>query len=70
LDGEIIKNVKFYGGCAGNTLGIQKIVKGMHAKDVIEQFRGIPCGNKKTSCPDQLAIALQEALGLMKDKRS
>jgi uncharacterized protein (TIGR03905 family) len=70
LDGEIITNVKFYGGCAGNTMGIQKIVKGMNARDVIKKFRGIPCGNRRTSCPDQLAIALQQALDSMEDKQS
>jgi uncharacterized protein (TIGR03905 family) len=62
LDGEIIKTVEFEGGCAGNTKGIGKIVEGMNAKDVIKRFRGISCGNRPTSCPDQLAIALTEAL--------
>ena len=62
LDGDIIKSVSFEGGCAGNLAGISEIVKGMKATDVIEKFGGIRCGFKSTSCPDQLAKALSEAL--------
>jgi uncharacterized protein (TIGR03905 family) len=62
LDGDTIQSVKFRGGCAGNTAGIEKIVSGMKAQDVIKKFSGIQCGNRPTSCPDQLAIALTEAL--------
>ncbi len=61
LDGDIIKNVNFEGGCAGNLAGISEIVKGMKVEDVIEKFGGIRCGFKSTSCPDQLAKALLEA---------
>lgn len=59
-DNDIIKNVKIIGGCAGNTAGVSKLVEGMKVKDVIKKLKGIPCGVRKTSCPDQLAIALEE----------
>ena len=44
----------------GNTLGLSNLIKGMKIKDVIEKLKGIPCGFKTTSCPDQLAKALEE----------
>lgn len=62
LNGDIIKDVKFFGGCNGNLKGIASIVKGMKAQDVINKLGGIRCGMKKTSCPDQLAEALKQAL--------
>ena len=62
LDGEIIKKVTFTGGCNGNTSGISKLVEGMNANDVIARLRGTRCGPKATSCPDQLSLALEEAL--------
>lgn len=62
VEDGIIKDVKFVGGCAGNTLGISKLVKGMKAEEVIEKLEGTRCGAKPTSCPDQLAKALKEAL--------
>lgn len=61
LDGDIIKSVQFIGGCEGNTTGISHLVKGMKVDDVIEKLQGITCGRKPTSCPDQLAYALQLA---------
>ena len=61
-DGKV-KNVKFNGGCNGNTQGIAKLVEGMDAKEVVARLEGVKCGFKKTSCPDQLAKALKEALG-------
>ena len=60
LDDNIIKNVSFIGGCDGNHKGIGSIVEGMNINDVIEKLSGITCGNKSTSCPDQLAKALIE----------
>jgi len=60
IEGDIVKSVKIVGGCAGNTLGLSSLIKGMKIKDVIEKLRGIPCGFKTTSCPDQLAKALEE----------
>lgn len=63
LDGDTIKNVEFIGGCNGNTKGIASLVKGMKAQDAIDRIEGITCGSKGTSCPDQLARALKQALG-------
>lgn len=63
LDGDMIKNVEFVGGCSGNTQGISHLVKGMNVHDAIQRLEGIRCGNKNTSCPDQLACALRQAIG-------
>lgn len=60
LENGIIKNVKITGGCNGNLQGIAALVKGRRAEDVIDVLRGINCNGKGTSCPDQLARALQE----------
>lgn len=60
-DGRV-KNVQFIGGCNGNLQGIGKLVEGMDAAEVIERLKGIHCGMKPTSCPDQLANALTKAL--------
>lgn len=57
-----VHNVKFLGGCSGNTQGIATLVEGMDAQEVIRRLDGIRCGFKPTSCPDQLAKALQQAL--------
>lgn len=59
-DEGIIQSVEFVGGCPGNTAGISKLVKGMKAKDVANTLRGTQCGMRGTSCPDQLAKALDE----------
>ena len=61
-DDGIIEEVMFLGGCSGNTTGISALVKGMKAEDAISRLAGIKCGFKPTSCPDQLANALKEAL--------
>jgi uncharacterized protein (TIGR03905 family) len=58
----IVHDVKFEGGCAGNLAGIPKLVEGMKADDVIGKLKGTPCGSRPTSCPDQLALALEAAL--------
>lgn len=60
-DGKVY-NVSFVGGCNGNLKGIAKLIEGMDAKEVIARVKGNTCGPKQTSCPDQLAIALEEAL--------
>lgn len=60
IEGDIVKSVKIIGGCAGNTVGVSKLVEGMKIKEVIERLKGIPCGYRGTSCPDQLARALEE----------
>ena len=62
MEDGIIKSVEFTGGCNGNTQGISRLVVGMKAEDAINRLRGIKCGFKSTSCPDQLACALQEML--------
>lgn len=62
LDGDIIESVSFVGGCHGNLQGIAALVKGMKAQDAINKLRGIKCGFKATSCPDQLAKALESMI--------
>ncbi len=62
LEDGIIKNVSFFGGCNGNLKGIAALVEGKKAEDVIPLIKGLKCGFKPTSCPDQLALALTEAL--------
>lgn len=61
LDGNIIRKVRFFGGCNGNLQGISKLVEGLTVEEVSEKFSGIRCGFKRTSCPDQLAQAVTEA---------
>ena len=60
LDGDIIKKVTIVGGCAGNTVGVSNLIAGMKIDEAIKRLIGIPCGMRGTSCPDQLAIALEE----------
>lgn len=62
IDGDILKNVQFTGGCNGNLKGIAALVEGMRVEDVIKRLEGTKCGFKQTSCPDQLATALKAAL--------
>ena len=57
-----VKNVTFLGGCNGNLKGIGSLVEGMDAQEVITRLEGTTCGMKQTSCPDQLAKALKQAL--------
>ena len=63
IEDGIVKNVQFLGGCNGNLQGISKLVEGMEVNEVIRRVDGIHCGAKATSCPDQLARALKEAIG-------
>lgn len=58
-EGDIIKSVRFTGGCNGNLQGISSLVVGQKIDDVIKRLEGIQCGMKNTSCPDQLAQALK-----------
>ena len=60
MDGDIIENVTIVGGCAGNLLGISRMLKGKHIDEVLGSFEGVRCGAKTTSCPDQIAKALKE----------
>ena len=59
-DDNTIKNVGFYGGCNGNLKGIGALVKGQNIDEVIARLKGIDCNGRGTSCPDQLAKALEE----------
>ena len=62
VEDDVITDCSFIAGCPGNTMGVASLVKGMKTKDAIEKLKGIKCGAKSTSCPDQLALALEEAL--------
>lgn len=66
IDFEIKDNkvydVKFLGGCDGNLQGLGKLVDGMEISEVIDKLKGIQCGGRPTSCPDQLAAALEQEL--------
>lgn len=60
IEGNIIKSLQIVGGCPGNTVGVAKLVQGKEIDEVIDILKGIECGNKGTSCPDQIASALEE----------
>ena len=62
VEDGIIKDVKFIGGCPGNTMGVCVLVKGMKIEDVIQKLKGIDCRGRGTSCPDQLAKALEKII--------
>ncbi|WP_250278059.1 TIGR03905 family TSCPD domain-containing protein [[Clostridium] colinum] len=62
VEGDIVRSVKFNGGCSGNLKGIASLVEGLKVEDVIKKLDGLTCGNKDTSCPDQLAKALKEVV--------
>ncbi len=58
-----INDIKIIGGCDGNLKGIMALLRGSKADDVIPRLKGVTCGFKNTSCPDQIALALEEAIG-------
>lgn len=60
IENNIIKSLKVINGCNGNLKGISKLVIGMNIDEVISKLKGIECGYKNTSCPDQIAKALEE----------
>ena len=62
VEDGVITDCAFVGGCSGNTQGVASLVIGMKAEDAIAKIKGIKCGMKSTSCPDQLALALEEAV--------
>ena len=62
VEDGVIKSVELTGGCNGNLQGISRLVAGMKVEDAIDRLKGIKCGFKSTSCPDQLACALQEMI--------
>ena len=68
-DDHTIESIEVIGGCNGNLQGISRLVEGMKAEDAIARMRGIRCGFKPTSCPDQLSIALEKALEKEKDAK-
>ena len=61
-DEKRIHELKFEGGCNGNLQGVSRLVEGMKGEDAIAKLRGIKCGFKSTSCPDQLSYAIEEAM--------
>ena len=60
IDNGVIVDAKFTGGCSGNTQGVAALVIGLTVEEAIKRLRGIKCGFKSTSCPDQLAVALEQ----------
>lgn len=62
LEDGIVRNVRFSGGCSGNTQGVERLVEGLPANEVVSRLSDIRCGMKSTSCPDQLAAAIKEVL--------
>ena len=61
IEGSILKKLTVIGGCHGNLLGISSLAEGMEIDEIIRRLKGIRCGMKDTSCPDQLARALEQA---------
>ncbi|MBR1784809.1 MAG: TIGR03905 family TSCPD domain-containing protein [Bacteroidales bacterium] len=61
-DQRRLHNVVFHGGCHGNTQGVSRLVEGMEADEAVSRLEGILCKSKPTSCPDQLARAIKEAV--------
>ena len=60
VENDIIQEIKFIGGCPGNTLGVAYLLKGMNIDEAIKRLKGIDCRGRGTSCPDQLARALEK----------
>ncbi|MPM49849.1 hypothetical protein SDC9_96582 [bioreactor metagenome] len=67
VEDGILKDVKYTGGCNGNLQGISGLVEGMRVEDVIDKLKGLSCGMKSTSCPDQLARALSVVIEKQKN---
>lgn len=62
IEDGVVKNIRFLGGCNGNTKGIAGLAEGMDAQEVVKRLKGLDCNGRGTSCPDQLAIAIEDAL--------
>ncbi len=62
VEDGVITACRFEGGCSGNTQGVASLVVGMTAEEAIARIKGIKCGPRPTSCPDQLARALEQAI--------
>lgn len=63
----VIESVAVMGGCNGNLKGICSLLKGVPAEEAVQRLKGLTCGSKSTSCPDQIALALEEALAQTKN---
>ena len=59
IENDILKDIVFEGGCSGNLIGIKHLIEGKSINEIIKEFEGIPCKNRGTSCPDQIAKALK-----------
>lgn len=66
LNGDVVTNVAFVGGCNGNTKGVASLVDGLTVDQIEERLKGIQCGMRGTSCVDQLALAVREAINSTK----
>ena len=66
---DTLKDIQILGGCSGNSQGVMSLSRGMKVQDIIDRLEGIKCGNKSTSCPDQLARGLREALKQEADRK-
>lgn len=62
LEGEVVHNIRFIGGCNGNTQGVAALCEGLTVEQIEGRLKGIQCGKRGTSCVDQLATAVREAL--------
>ena len=62
IEGDLIKHVEFIGGCPGNAIGLSNMIVGQSLNEVISKLRDVKCGGKNTSCPSQLALALEAHL--------
>lgn len=62
IEDGVLKDVAFEGGCSGNTQGLSRLAEGMRAEEALARLEGVRCGFKSTSCPDQLAKAIRQAL--------
>ena len=60
IDGDVVKSLKIIGGCPGNTVGVSKLIENKKIDDIIKMLKGIDCGSRGTSWPDQIARALEE----------
>ena len=59
IEENVVKKLQIIGGCPGNTVGVSKLIEGKSVDEIIQMLKGIPCGIKGTSCPDQIAVALE-----------
>ncbi len=64
IEGDTLKDIEVTNGCEGNLKGIRSLVKGMKLKDVVDKLEGIDCHGRGTSCPDKIASAIKEYLGV------